>query len=211
MRTNYYIITFMLFMLVNIEQANAQRRIQQIDPQQSTQNKPANKLENDNWKDKLLYGGNAFATFWGGTGFLMLQPQVAYAHNSRLMTGAGVTYIYWSSTIVFRNSNIPPIKISDNVVGLNFFARLRTLGPLFVHTEYMPINFTSNNNLGETKRLWGQSMFVGGGYSNSMDGRGTYIMVLYDMLWRDPFTLPLNQFNRSFYRSPYDIRIGLFF
>lgn len=212
MRTSLYIFTIFLTLIWATLPTLAQRRITEIDPEQKEQKELEKQLGPDKpWHEKLIYGGNAWFSMWGGSGMLLLQPQVAYPVNNRVFAGAGATYIYWQNTIYFRNPNVPPLRLSDHVFGMNFFGRYRMLGPLFVHAEYMPMNFTSNNIFGETKRLWGNSLFVGGGYASSRDGRGSYIMVLYDILWRDPYTLAPGTFNRSFYRTPYDIRIGFFF
>jgi hypothetical protein len=212
MRLNLYIFTICLSFCLKSIDLKAQRRITEIDPEQKERKEDEKRLVPDKlWHEKLMYGGNAWFSMWGGTGMLLLQPQVAYPVNERLIVGTGATYIYWQNTFRSRTPGVQTIRISDHVIGFNFFSRVRMLGPLFAHVEYMPMNFTSVNLLNETKRLWGNSLFVGGGYSSSRDGRGSYIMVLYDVLWRDPFTLDPNKFNRSFYRSPYDIRVGLFF
>lgn len=206
------ILTCCLLFTLGVFDVYAQRRITEIDPEQKERKEDEKSMMPDKpWNEKLLFGGNAWFSMWGGNGMLLLQPQVAYPINERLLVGAGATYIYWQNTLRFRNPNIPNLRISDHVFGVNMFSRLRLIGPIFAHLEYMPMNFTSNNAFGETKRLWGNSLFVGGGYSSSRDGRGTYIVVLYDLLWRDVYSITPGQFRRSFYTSPYDIRIGLFF
>jgi hypothetical protein len=75
----------------------------------------------------------------------------------------------------------------------------------------MPMNFNSFNALGERKRIWSNSLYLGGGINQSDDNSGVYIMLLYDILWRNYTTYDPTSFSRSFYNTPWDIRIGMFF
>jgi hypothetical protein len=76
----------------------------------------------------------------------------------------------------------------------------------------MPINFTAYNRLGQEKRVWGNSLYLGGGYSSSVNQKGgAYILILYDVLWKlDDLSDP-KTYTQSFYSSPWNFRIGFMF
>jgi hypothetical protein len=94
--------------------------------------------------------------------------------------------------------------LSDNIYGLNIFARQLIFEPAFVHVEYNPLNFSVfNSTNGDSKRNWVNAFYIGGGINQSISDRSSiYIMILYDVL-HDP--------NRSFRQTPIDFRTGFFF
>jgi hypothetical protein len=139
---------------------------------------------------------------------VMLQPQVGYKLNERALIGTGLTYIYMNQKITYSNNTF---DFKEHILGINLFSRFKIFNPVFAHVEYMPMNFNSFNALGERKRIWSNSLYLGGGINQSDDNSGVYIMLLYDILWRNYTTYDPTSFSRSFYNTPWDIRIGMFF
>ncbi len=204
-------IFFLAFSLLIIGQYDVygQRKIKQMDPQREEMEQEATNSEQVRWQDKMTYGGNFWFTFSSTYSMLYLQPLVGYKVTDKFMVGGGITYIYWSQEYSYYSpGGVPqPSKtISDNVFGLNFFTRRTLFGPVFVHAEYQPMNFNSYNALNEFKRIWTHAMYLGGGVNQS----GAYALVLYDVLWRTTPSDP-KSYSRSFYPSPWNIRIGFMF
>jgi hypothetical protein len=197
---------------VFVHSVEAQRKIKDMD---SDKQEKKDEVENDNKKsfwDKTQFGG----TFFGGLsnlgGYVLLQPQMFHHINDHFTAGGGVTYIYIKRTL---SSGSNSLSISDNLYGPNLFLRYNIVQGIFAHTEYAAMNFTSYNLLGEKQRVWGNSLYLGGGFMQSM-GSGTggaYIMILYDVLWKDDFTSTATpaSFSRTFRPSPWDFRIGFMF
>ncbi len=198
---------FLLMCLV-INQTIAQRRIKEIDPQREEQKADAKKYNTIDWSEKLLYGGNAWMGISSMGSVVMLQPQVGYKLNERALIGTGLTYIYMNQKITYSNNTF---DFKEHILGINLFSRFKIFNPVFAHVEYMPMNFNSFNALGERKRIWSNSLYLGGGINQSDDNSGVYIMLLYDILWRNYTTYDPTSFSRSFYNTPWDIRIGMFF
>lgn len=187
----------------------AQRRIKEIDPKREEQQQDVKNYETSDWRDKVMFGGNFWVSFWGNAGSLLLQPQIAYNVSDRNAAGFGVTYMYWSQSYQLQNGTTQ--KISDNAWGFNVFDRMRLLGPVFAHAEFATLNFNSYNYFGDTKRIWSNSLYLGGGYNGSRSGKGGYFLVLYDVLWRAYDGSNPGAFNTSFYASPWVFRMGVFF
>jgi len=179
-----------------------------MDPEKQESEEKSKSLSKDSWKDRLTFGGNFWLGFGSFSSQVIIQPLVGYKVTDKFLAGGGLTYIYWKETYQLTNGS--SLSFSDNIYGLNFFGRHTIFEPLFAHVEFQPLNFTSFNFMtGDNKRLWTNALYLGGGINQSFGktGSGAYIMLLYDVLWRqsDP-----NGFQQSFYNSPYNIRFGLF-
>ena len=201
-------IILFLLMCLDINQTIAQRRIKEIHPQREEQKEEAKNYNAIDWSEKLLYGGNAWMGISSMGSVVMLQPQVGYKLNDRALVGTGLTYIYMNQKITYSNNTF---DFKEHILGINLFSRFKIFNPVFAHLEYMPMNFNSFNALGERKRIWSNSLYLGGGINQSDDNSGVYIMLLYDVLWRNYTTYDPTSFSRSFYNTPWDIRIGMFF
>jgi hypothetical protein len=202
------LITALLLYVLSVLPVNAQRKLREIDPQQETKNTLRDNASTS-FKDRLLYGGNAWMSFGSNFSLFMLQPQVAYRVNDNFLTGVGATYLYMRESYVINGRKY---DFSDNMYGMNLFARHTIFGPVFGYSEYAPMNFNSYNSFGDRKRVWGQSLNLGAGYSQSFGGAGAYIILLYDVLWK-PFypSLDPNNYAKSLRLSPWDIRMGFLF
>ena len=207
MKKRLLLISFLLWAFYP---ATAQRKIREMDPQKAEQDQAARDYEKNTspWTDRLTYGGNFWISGGSGSLFIYLQPLVGYKVNENLIAGGGVTYIYWSQRRLLSNGKY--LDLNDNAFGLNLFARHTVFGPVFAHIEYMPMNFTTSNRVGDSQRIWANALFLGGGYNQSVGGMGGYILVLYDVLWQsDPVSI--TAFRKSFYQSPWNIRFGVMF
>ena len=198
-----YIIPVILLVFINANALLAQRKVEQIDPEKQEEQKKAPEPSNKNaWKDKISYGGNIGALFGDAGGLFTLQPMAIYRLTDNTFLGAGVSYYYWQLKIT--NSLNQSQTISDNAYGFNLFARQQLFDPLFLHTEFMPMNFKVYTPSGrDFKREWVGSFYVGGGVNQRFSDRGGYyVMFLYDLLYNE---------NRSFRASPIDLRTGFYF
>ncbi len=189
-------------------EVSAQRKLKEIDPQQK-EHQNTSRNQPSTFKDRLLYGGNAWISFGSNFSLFMLQPQVAYKVNENFLTGVGATYLHIRESYVISGRKY---DFSDNMYGMNLFARHTLFGPIFGYSEYAPMNFNSYNSFGDRKRVWGQVLNIGAGYSQSFGGAGAYIILLYDVLWK-PFypSLDPNNYAQSLRLSPWDIRMGFLF
>lgn len=202
-----FFVSFCLLIICN--PASGQRKMKQMDPEKQQQQETEKAYEHVPWQDKITFGGNFWLSFGSNSSQVTLQPLIGYKVTDKLIAGGGFTYIYWKETYQFTNGT--SLSFSDNIFGLNLFARQVLFNPLFVHAEYQPMNFNSYNySTGESKRIWTNALYLGGGLNQSFGkgSGGAYIMVLYDVAWRqsDPFG-----YQKSFYASPWNIRFGMFF
>lgn len=191
--------------------ASAQRRSKEMDPERAEEREAARASEgNNSFADKLSFGGNFSVGFGNVRSSVFIQPLVGYKVTQKTMLGTGFTYIYWSEKYVLSNGS--RLEFSDNIWGLNFFARQILFSPVFAHVEYQPTNFTSYNRLGDSRRVWSNPLYLGGGINQSFNGgqSGAYILILYDVFWQDR-SLDPTSFNKSFMFSPWDIRFGVLF
>ncbi len=184
--------------------------MKQMDSDKQAREDEARSYEQKTFKERLLFGGNFWLSFGSQYSQVYVQPMVGYMVTNKFIAGGGFTYIYWKQEYIYASGQ--KITFSDNIYGLNLFGRHTLFGPLFAHAEYQPMNFTSHNLNGAEKRIWTNALYLGGGINQSFGkkGSGAYIMLLYDVLWRDRDPNPA-AFDRSFRPTPYDIRFGLFF
>lgn len=189
----------------------AQRRTKEMDPDRTEEREMArSNSDTKSFAEKLTYGGNFAVGFGNVRSTVFIQPLVGYRATEKTMFGTGFTYIYWSEKYLLTNGT--RLEFSDNLWGLNFFARQVLFSPLFAHAEYQPTNFTSYNRLGDSKRVWSNPLYLGGGINQSFNNgqSGAYILIVYDVLWQDRSIDPTS-FSRSFMPSPWDIRFGILF
>jgi hypothetical protein len=206
-----YLLILVTFFCLEPFQSFAQRNLKDMDADKQAQKDRFRDENGENWRDKIGFGGNFTGGFGSGSAYLLLQPQVFYRVLPRTLVGVGVTYIYWSQKYINYNTN-QSTTFSDNAFGLNLFARQTLFGPIFGHAEYMPLNFTSYNRFGNEKRVWGHSLYLGGGYSSATNQRaGAYILILYDVLWAQDDLSDPNAYSKTFYASPWNIRLGFMF
>lgn len=198
-------VAFLLFLAVA---AFAQRKVEQIDPEKEEEQKASQKREEQlkasrsRWYDDVSFGGNLGGGISNVGSFFMIQPMAFYRITERSMAGLGVSYYYWSQDFISYTG--VKTSVSDHAYGFNLFGRQLLFDPLFVHVEYMPLNFSVYNSFSnEFTRKWVPALYVGGGINQPISDRaGLYLVVLYDLLY---------DANRSFRGIPFDIRTGFYF
>ena len=164
----------------------------------------ASRKSTSNFVDRLRIGGNLSLGF-GSYTYINVSPRVHYLVQDNLGVGTGFSYYYWKD-----NREYPPnvnFKTSGNTWGLNFFSWYNPIGPITLQAEYEPLNVefaqvNQNNDLIGYDREWVHAMFLGGGIRQQAGRANVFIMMLYDVL---------DNPNRSFYSSPWQLRMGVGF
>lgn len=193
--------------------SHAQRRMQQLDEQRSDENRALQQYEDSiggDFKSRLRWGGNFGGSFGSGGNVLILQPMVGYQLTKSTIPGIGFTYIYYDvnySIPVGSSGTYKTVNQSSSIYGPIAYIRQKLAGPLFLQGEYQGLSFQryviSSNSIQENlQRFWNNSLFLGGGYVQTGGTRGPYLLVMYDVLWSE-------NIYKSFYSSPYNIRIGI--
>jgi len=135
---------------------------------------------------RVMFGGNFGASFSSAESIVAVSPSIGYRVTERLTVGTGIIYQY-------NRIKLAPYDFKFNNYGARFFGTYQLTPFLIAHTEYESLNleYVSVNNLGipdGTFRRTIGSMFVGGGYRQSMGGRSVVdIMLLYN-LTETPYT-----------------------
>jgi hypothetical protein len=204
------IVIILGILVITTTSAYAQRKLQEMDSDKQAEKDRYKDETKEDWRERVSFGGALTGGFSNLGSFFLIQPQVFYRLKPRTTVGAGVTYIYWSQKYTVYNTN-QTVTFSDNAFGFNLLARQTLFGPVFAHVEYMPMNFTAYNLIGQEKRRWGQSLYLGGGFNSGGQTAGGYVLILYDVLWQardfsDPYS-----FSKSYYTSPWNFRVGFMF
>lgn len=179
-----------------------------------SKSKAAAPRRSSNALDRWRFGGNLGLGF-GTYTYVNLAPRAYYLAKPNLGFGGGVSWYYWSD-----NRDIPPTylnyKTSGNTWGVSLLSFVTPfadvadglLSQITLHAEYEPLNFEvykgyfDNGSGGREyvyEREWVHSMLLGGGLRQQAGRANIFILVLYDVLY---------DVNRSFYSSPWVIRIG---
>lgn len=142
---------------------------------------------------RLRFGGNI--GFSGGTNGTLfhISPNVGYFFTDKFIAGPGISYTH----LKYKQPGVSTYQFT----GAMLFGSYYALENFFLHSEAIQ---TQVKHVETGNTAMQTQLFIGGGYSFSRGagiGRGTYIIVLYDILHN------ANSFNRL----PYDIRIGFRF
>lgn len=133
--------------------------------------------------DRIWFGGGVGLSFGTFTA-IQLDPMVGYKvdQQGRLSVGLGGSYWY------FRDSRYNP-AYDFTAYGYRTFSRYRFIEQAFAHVEFLHMNVeaTRFGSLSEiAPRIWVPHLLVGGGYIQSLGGRGSiFLQVLFDV-WQDP-------------------------
>lgn len=148
---------------------------------------------NSNFLDRTRFGGNLGLQF-GNPTFINISPRIYYLATEKLWIGVGGTYMY-------TRYKAPFVPFETSTYGGNLSVTYQIFQPIFLQAEYEPLNFDSYNPLvGEYERIWVQGVLLGGGISQQIGRGAVFLSALYNVTWLDA--------NRSFYGSPWVIRIG---
>jgi hypothetical protein len=160
----------------------------------TARNKPnSSPRRNNNILDRIRFGGNLGLQF-GNPTFINISPRIYYLATDKIWLGIGGTYMY-------TRYKAPFVPFETSTYGGNLSVTYQIFQPIFLQAEYEPLNFDSYNPIaGEYERIWVQGVLLGGGISQQIGRGAVFLSALYNVTWLDA--------NRSFYGSPWVIRIG---
>lgn len=123
---------------------------------------------------------------FGTVTVINISPKAGYRITEKLAAGLGLTYIYLNDK---RYKSIGYTNES-NIYGGSIFAQYQLIEQLRAYTEYEALSletYDSNifNATGKivTRREFVPSLLAGGGYSQSMGGNSSLVlMILYNLL-----------------------------
>ncbi|NOZ47886.1 MAG: hypothetical protein GXO79_14080 [Chlorobi bacterium] len=151
---------------------------------------------NKNWSEKLVFGGNMGFQF-GSETRIDISPEVGYKTTDKLIVGAGITYQYYNWKLY---------NYSTSLYGGKLFSKYSVFKNIFAQVEYEVLSLETsvfdiqNIHLG-TNRYWINSVFIGGGFRQSI---GNNLAFVATVLWN------INESPDSPYSNPI-IRFGFVF
>ena len=149
--------------------------------------------QKSSFMERARFGGMVGASF-GSYTYIELSPRMHYLLQDNLAVGTGISYYYWK----YRDA-----PRASQAYGMSFFSWYNPFSSLILQAEYEPLNFEvykyDLNDGYYTDREWVQGLMLGGGIRQQAGRANIFFVVLYNVLY-DP--------NRSFYGSPWVIRIG---
>lgn len=136
--------------------------------------------------NKLVFGGNFGGGISNQESSIVLSPNVGYRFTERLTIGTGIIYQYYGV-------KLPGFKFDFNNYGGRLYTTYQLTEFLIAHTEYDPlnleyINFNSTGLPEGTSRRTVNSLFVGGGYRQSLGGNSVIDLMLLYNLTETPYT-----------------------
>jgi hypothetical protein len=166
------------------------------------------KEEKPTFLDKLFFGGNIGLQF-GTLTHIEISPIVGYWITPRVSAGFGISYQYYREKLATTyTTHMYGGRIFSTLIlvkDLNESFGLPMNGGIIGHIEFESLSLESKYfavmNPGNKTRFYLNSVFIGGGYRQSLGQRSaTYIMVLWN----------LNETANTIYTNPV-IRIGFNF
>lgn len=144
--------------------------------------------------DRVVMGGSFGAQF-GNITLVDLSPTIGYRFTDNLIAGFGVRYIYYEERI-FSNT------FKTNVYGGNIFSQYSFLENLLAHVEVEALNLEDISVFTrETRRIWINSVFVGGGYQAPIGGNSfVNLLLLFNLTETEnsPYSNPILRINFGF-------------
>lgn len=144
------------------------------------------------WKLNRWYTGGNVSLGLGTITYVQLAPLVGYKLTEKYSLGAGVNLslyynnIYGQSLAVYGGRIFNRYILSDNI---------------FLHAEYLQLNYPTYDITGQLTRKFYPRLFAGAGYTTSVGGGVSfYALFLYDVLWRK---------TNSAFATPLSIRAGI--
>ena len=175
----------LLFNLLFISGIFAQDFIQDEQPPQAQKEKP-------DWKKRLIYGGNLWFSF-GSVRTVDISPMIGYFVKPRLIAGNYFFYNYFEDLYYNFHTDIYGLRpyiqfIAINNINdvLNIDSPVETGIVLQGESEFMSLNSNlfagSPILIGDAKRIWVNSIFIGGGIRQSAGGKsGMFLLILWNI------------------------------
>lgn len=147
--------------------------------------------------DRWRFGGMVGASF-GAYTYVELSPRAHYLVKDNLGVGGGFSWYYWRD-----NQTYPPgfnVKTEGSVYGVNMFSWYNPIGSIVLQGEFEPLNFeVFNFETQSYEREWVNGLLLGGGIRQQTGRANIFIVLLYNVMYDQ---------NRTFYGSPWVMRIG---
>jgi hypothetical protein len=161
------IITFILALTVTASWAQDEVKT----PVKTTPTNSTTPSNFDTFKNRIYVGGNVGAAF-GTTTYINIQPLVGFKITPKFSMGAGVTYNYYSQ-------NYYGTRYVSTVYGGNAFARYMILDNLFAQVGWDKLSVPDYYSGVSGARRWVDNILVGGGYRQSIGGKGSMVAAIY--------------------------------
>lgn len=173
MKTIHRFLTIILILLcfVNLAQAQYDNTTNNVQ-QQPVATKP----KVNHW----FAGGMLGAGFSSNSAYVSVEPLVGYNITPAFQVGARFTYIFNS----FRTFNgVQDVKYNLHSYGIGIFSRYIIYKGIMAQVEYETLNLNYIDGFNQESRMWIPSLLIGGGYIQSMGGRGfASFAILWDVL-----------------------------
>jgi hypothetical protein len=204
------ITAFFLFSLTSVAQIMPQE--EPLSDSEKQEIKLKGKKERPEWLEKIHYGGNIGAGFFGAF-FLDFAPMVGYEiTQAGTIAGLGATFVYQGQ---FQGGN------NQFAVGPRLFVRQPIWRSFFAHAEYELVNaderafypspfIPPNDPNFEPQRKWGGSPLIGLGMyqGRNREQGGSFISVMYNLGY--PNQGYINPQGIGGNNSPLVLRLGFF-
>ncbi len=129
--------------------------------------------QNNNFREKIHYGGGLGLGFGSNTFNLSISPSAIYQANEQFAFGIGLNYNYYK----FQNFKL-------QAGGASLLTLFNPIMPIQLSAEFEQLRVNKkyaffNGNISET--YWSPALFMGLGYSN----RNITVGLKYDILYND--------------------------
>ena len=202
-----FIFIFLLSFSLNAQIIPQAEPIEE-EPQEEQEEKPVLFEEpKPAWKQRLHYGGNIWAQFWGAL-YFDASPMVGYDVTDKgTIVGVGASFIYQGG--YQQGGNV--------AAGGRFFVRQAIWKSIFAQGEYEFMNAPNNQinfynfDVDGPTRKWGGSPLIGLGFYQGRNAqqRGSFLSVMYNLGAPSFGYRSLQSIGGN--GSPFVIRIGYFF
>jgi hypothetical protein len=168
---------------VGISNAQYENTSNQVQQQQAVKKPKVNR-----W----FAGGMLGAGFSSYSAYVSVEPLIGYSITPSFQVGARFTYIYNSFTIY---NGFQDVRYNLNSFGAGVFSRYIIYKGIMAEVEYENLNleYVDYYSFNEG-RMWVPSLFLGGGYIQTVGGRGfASIAILWNVLENEysPYVNPL--------------------
>lgn len=134
------------------------------------------KLKNNEWKQRVFFGGMITPIFSNSTFYLAGNPHVGYRIADKFIAAVGGTGIYFSQRAgnnVYRQGIFGPFAYTRYFLTQSFFGQVQ-------YELLSQQNFNLSNN--RVERIWVPYAFFGGGYVQRLGDRsGIVFSILYNV------------------------------
>lgn len=141
--------------------------------------------------NRWFAGGMIGAGFSSYSAYVSIEPMIGYNITPAFQVGTRLTYIFNSYKIY---NGYQDIKYNLNSFGIGLFSRYIIYKGLMAQVEYENLNLEYVNYNYQETRTWVPSLFIGGGYIQTMGGQGfASFAILWNVLENEysPYTNPI--------------------